>query len=150
MIVVFVIVFVISGFRELLGYPISSSFVLVFSCWSFTTAIVQLLETVVSLIPECVEVFERELHSIGRDDKETSLRAKLWYASYQGRVKFIANFIMVVSFSFGLCFILSDASYENDALANGLTMLAIAMFFFNVVMREIIENKVKTYKLKKN
>lgn len=149
MIVVFVIVFVVFGFRELMGYPINPSHVLVFSCWSFATAVVQLLETVMSLVPKCVEVFERELHAIGRDNKENILKLKSWYASYYGGFKFLADLIMIVFFSVGMCFIFGGVSYENDALSNGLTMLAIALFFFSIVVREIIENKIKRYRLKK-
>ena len=146
-VVAFVLAFICCGIKELMGYPLSSSILLICSVWSFSFACVQIFETFVLILPMCQEHFLGELQNAG--ETEDALRkGKYWFAQRCKRFKRIANMIMCISLSFGLCWIFLECSYENDALANGLTLLSIAFFFLGIAIKDFAEHRISTYTLK--
>lgn len=142
----FAVAFVYCGINELLGYPLSSSHMFVCAVWSFSAAVVQIIEVVASFLPLSKKRFLEELREKGCD-KDVLNRAEAWYAHLGRRYEIVVALIMFASLLWGLCFILRGVEYENPGLANGLTLLSIALLFLSMVVKEFVLNLIKKYKL---
>ena len=145
----FGLAFFIFGIKELVGFPIKDSYMLVLSIWSFIATVVQMMETIMSFFPKCREKMFEELRSNGYGDEKTLKKAGLWYYKRINKYESIINIMMFIVLLGGICWFIGGGDYTNNALANGLTLLSISFVFLNMVIKDYALVRIDSFRLKK-
>ncbi len=138
----FAFVLAINGFLVLCGFNVSSSFMLACAIISFFASVVQLIKTRISSLKESQKIFSK-LHQAQEKGEHRG-----WYMK---RLKFfvlVGDIILYLAIIVGMCLYTGTIQYQNIALADGLTLLTMALLFIDLLLVSRDNRRIRDYKLK--